>query len=221
MHHFLVFSLIVGLLYSILKLFHNRISHFKSTISFDALALFVLLKIITALCLFIFINSSIPSSDSGNEIKDQHKYMMFLQLFSYTIGDVFILVNEMIAMLFFGLGHACFLNIFMLHQFIETITHPFLAIGLIGIPGVVFYFLPNKYKTSGNIVQILHKLLLIIYMLLLYMVWIMPIFHWYFPGMMLFVISDLFIVFQWPGAWFAEYMLYIASLVSLYTWYTY
>ena len=221
MHYFLVFSLLTGLLYSILKLFHNKISKFKSSISVDAIILFILLKTITALCLFIFINGSIKDSISGNEQIDQHKYMLSLQLLSYTIGDICILGNELMAMIFFGLGHVCFLNIFMPHQFIEAITHPFLTIGLVGIPSAVFYFLPSKVTNHGNVVQMFHTLILIIYMILLYMVWIMPIFHWYFPGMMLFVISDLFIVFQWPGAWFAEYMLYIGSLVSLYVWYTF
>ena len=107
----------------------------------------------------------------------------------------------------------------MLHQFIEAICHPILGLGLIGIPTVVFLFLPNKHANSSFIIRYLHRIMLIIYMILLYLVWMMPTFHWYFPGMILFVISDLFIVFQWPGAWFAEYMLYLGSLISLYTWF--
>lgn len=163
--------------------------------------------------LFIYINGSITD--------DNRKQLLALQLFSYTFGDVLILGNEILAMMCFGVGHVFFLNLFMFHQFIEAVSHPLLAIGLVGIPSAVFWFLPNRYKEYGNAVQIFHKLILISYMLLLYMVWVMPIYHWYFPGMALFVISDLFIVFQWPGAWLAEYMLYISSLVSLYLWFAY
>jgi hypothetical protein len=161
--------------------------------------------------LFLYITAS-------GTVKDQQKQLLVLQLLSYTIGDLMILGNEILAMLFFGAGHIFFLNLFVFHQFVEAVTHPLLTIGLVGIPCVVFYFLPNRYKEYGNTIQIFHKLILISYMLLLYMVWTMPIFHWYFPGMFLFVISDLFIVFQWPGAWLAEYMLYLSSLVSLYVW---
>lgn len=214
MHYLLVFSLIIGFIYSVLKLVHHKVSQHKSSISLDAIILFTFLKISAAMFLFIYINGTI----GGNPIKDQQKQFLALQLFSYTIGDVIILGNEILAMLFFGVGHVFFLNLFMFHQFVEAVSHPFLAIGLVGIPSVVFYFLPNKYKDYGNVVQVIHKLILIIYMLLLYMVWMMPIYHWYFPGMALFVISDLFIVFQWPGAWLAEYMLYISSLISLYIW---
>ena len=211
MHYLLVFSLIVGLIYSILKLFHNKVSHYKSNASIDAVILFAFLKISTSMLLFIYINGSIGDGDS-------RKQMLALQLFSYTMGDIIILGNEILAMLCFGAGHVFFLNLFMFHQFVEAVSHPLLAIGLVGIPSAVFCFLPNRYKEYGSAVQIFHKLILISYMILLYMVWMMPIYHWYFPGMVLFVISDLFIVFQWPGAWFAEYMLYIASLVSLYLW---
>lgn len=143
---------------------------------------------------------------------DDTKFILSLQLLTYTIGDVFILWNEILAITFFGMGHVFFLNLFMFHQFIEVVTHPALAIGLIIIPSAVFYCLPNKYKDSHDLLQILHKSILVVYMLLLYLVWMMPTFHWYFPGMLLFVVSDLFIVFQWPGAWFAEYMLYLGSL---------
>lgn len=208
MHYLLVLSVCIGLLYSFLKLFHNKISHFKSNASIDAIILFAFLKISTSMFLFLYLNGTI--------VGDQKKHFLALQLFSYTMGDIIILGNEIIAMLCFGVGHVFFLNLFMFHQFIEVVSHPALAIGLVGIPSAVFYFLPNRYKDYGNTVQIFHKLILILYMLLLYMVWMMPVYHWYFPGMALFVMSDLFIVFQWPGAWLAEYMLYLSSLISLY-----
>jgi len=204
-----VLSLFIGFLYSVLKLFHNKVSHFKSSVSVDAMILFAFLKISTAMFLFLYLNGTVG---------DQKKQLLALQLFSYTLGDVVILGNEIAAMLCFGAGHVFFLNLFVFHQFVEAVSHPVLAIGLVGIPSMVFYFLPNRYKDYGNMAQIFHKLILISYMLLLYMVWMMPIYHWYFPGMALFVISDLFIVFQWPGAWLAEYMLYLFSLISLYLW---
>ena len=194
-----------------MKLFHNKFSQYKSNTSIDAIILFAFLKISTSMLLFIYINGSLNDGD-------HRKQLLAMQLFSYTMGDIIILGNEILAMLCFGVGHVFFLNLFMFHQFVEAVSHPFLAIGLVGIPSAVFWFLPNRYKEYGNFVQIFHKLILVSYMLLLYMVWMMPIFHWYFPGMALFVISDLFIVFQWPGAWFAEYMLYVSSLVSLYVW---
>ena len=215
MHYILAISLLIGFLYSVLKLFKQKLTQHKNSASFDAIALFIFLKISVAICFFAFIENSMIHTD-----KDSSKYLLLLQLLSYTLGDIFILMSELLAIFFFGIGHVCFLNLFMLHQFIEVITHPALATGLIGVPSVVFYFLPSKYIDSLLIVRIMHKLMLIVYMVLLYLVWMMPIFHWYFPGMVLFVVSDLFIVFQWPGAWFAEYMLYIGSLISLYTWYT-
>jgi len=219
--HFLALSLIIALFYSLLKLFSQKISQHKKCVSLDAISIFIILKITMALCLFAYIeNSIIKNGDNTTDnITTNDKYLLTLQLLSYTLGDVFILVNELLAIFFFGLGHVWFLNLFMLHQFIEAVTHPVLGLGLIGIPTIVFLLLPNKYVDSSFIIRYLHKIMLIVYMILLYLVWMMPTFHWYFPGMILFVISDLFIVFEWPGAWLAEYMLYVGSLISLYTWF--
>lgn len=218
MHYFLGISIVSGLVYCILKLFHKKIGYFKSSVSLDALILFVLLKVITSLGLFIFLKGHLGVRD---DIHEDNKFLLAMQLLHYTLGDLFILWNEIVAILFFGLGHVCFINLFMYHQIIEAMTHPMLGLGLVVVPSVVYYFLPNKYKHLPQFFQVTHKLILVLYMLLLYMVLMLPTYHWYFPGMALFVISDLFIAFEWPGAWIAEYMLYVGSLISLYIWYSY
>lgn len=123
MHIFLVFALVVGFIYSLLKLFNNKLG---IQAKIDALVLFVLLKIITAICLFIFINNSLFVFKNISK-DDDTRFLLSLQLLTYTIGDVFILWNEILAITFFGMGHVFFLNLFMFHQFIEVMTHPVLG----------------------------------------------------------------------------------------------
>jgi len=84
--HFLFISLIIGLLYSLLKLFSQKISEHKKCISLDAIIIFIILKIAIALCLLAYIESSIINNSDVDE-----KYLLRLQLLSYTLGDIFIL----------------------------------------------------------------------------------------------------------------------------------
>jgi hypothetical protein len=200
-------SITFGILYSILKYIITTLSsHKKNGHGVDALAIFIAIKIIVSWSLFEWM----MSQNHASEIES----ILTLQMINYTIADLAILWKENIAMLIFGIGHAAFLTIFTIEELAHVMLDKVYVSGMIILPLLIMYHMPLKYKYPQT--SIIEHAVLWIYMILLYLMLVVPIYHWDHYGVILFVISDLFIVFQWRLAWIIEYVFYVTSMVYLY-----
>lgn len=127
---------------------------------------------------------------------------MFIFWF-YSIGDIVILWNQHLAVLFFMIGHLIFLAMHIpMHNF-------FVMLGAFGLSSTFFsaYLYQNKLT-----IDLKEMFLYFSYMLILGYLLVSTIYHEYY-GFILFVLSDIGIGFQIKNLYLLEFPLYYTSLL--------
>jgi len=146
--------------------------------------------------------------------------MKHIAVFFYSIGDVVIIWDQHISVLFFLAGHVTFLVQCIWHD----LPHAFLALSakllhylilwILGIVVTVLVFKELYRKTKELQESPTQQVLYFIYIHVLSLILFVPIYHGYY-GMLLFIVSDLAIGFEIPFLNGISFPLYYASLIYL------
>jgi hypothetical protein len=182
-------SLVFMLTYTILRIFHKnkliRLSNLDTA----------LLKLVSILCLIE---------------KDATSWIYNITLVLYATGDLIIIWNQSLSLIFFQLGHLFFLSTyFQNNSYYQYYFLPFFAIITFG----VHYYLVFRHNT--NLCKRHYEYLLYwVYIFVSQCFLLVPVCQGYF-GTIPFIISDISIGFELDVFSKFEYPLYYCSLLYL------
>lgn len=129
-----------------------------------------------------------------------------LILLFYAAGDVAIVWNQPLSLIFFQLGHLCFLSSYHL------IYYEYFLPALAGLTFVIHYFL--IYRNPRLCGKHYEYVLYWLYIYVLHCFLFVPLYHGYI-GTIPFIISDISIGFELDVVHSLEYPLYYTSLLYL------
>jgi hypothetical protein len=132
-------------------------------------------------------------------------------IFLYSLGDVVILYNMNISLIFFTLGHLHFLWYFYIHDI--NINRNIITISLVG--SFLIILLLKKYN------KIYNYNIFFIYTFVLFLYLLIPIYYDNYLGNLLFIISDILIGFKVNFNYLEhiDWPLYYTSLLLLIKYY--
>jgi len=184
---FMLLSLLIVVLYSTLKYFSRR--KIVTLTEYDA----SVLKLLSILCLIE---------------KDTPSWIYNVTLVMYAIGDVVIIWNQSISLIFFQVGHLFFLSAYFQQNVYYEYILPIFAV----LTFSIHYFL--IYRNPKLCDKPYEYILYWMYIFVLQCFLIVPVLHGYY-GTIPFILSDISIGFQLDIVHLYEYPLYYVSLLYL------
>jgi hypothetical protein len=186
---YIIPSFILVFTYTILRIFHR--SHLIKLSNLDT----ALLKLLSILCLIE---------------KDATSWIYNITLLLYATGDMIIIWDQSLSLIFFQLGHLFFLSTYFQNNiYYQYYLLPFFA----GITFIVHYYL--VFCHNQNLCKKHYEYLLYwVYIFVSQCFLLVPICHGYF-GTILFIVSDISIGFELDISAKFEYPLYYLSLLYL------